>query len=1384
MAKKQTQKFGIKGLSLTHLSMILSIALVAALMLMLGVQAADVPAEAQVGDPDCFWSDGPGTELYVPSGKTCTIDADTTATDDAGWTDYAVIVYSGGTLEIMASGAHGKLDVYGDMYVMGTVNIGDSNTAYNSTLRTMNGGDLTIGNNAAALITLINNTGGGINTMDITGTTYVGTAALANTPTLTINSVSTLTSFEKIDIYGHMNINAGTTTASGIELVDVVGGSAELNIASGAILNIDSYFAPPPGHPFSGYGLSLLVGPWATTGTATVTVNGTLSTPTLGGFDIWTIIGSNIGTSNAKLVVGSTGQVNLQETMNLLTPYTDPLNLDGPSNALWVLSDAPYGLEVQGSLNTYMHLLNNGYINLTGGSGQLIVNQSYRQASSLNIDEGDSMTIIGMADVDGDSFIQGTLNVYKCTKITNGATEAFAVTSTGTFITNYVGTGCTLTNTSSNDGLNVQGSDTNLSIANGSGGAGDQTVFVTYGDFRVDDGGNVNANGYYTVEDDMIIEGGSYVSITDTDSGDNFEADNLKVEPDSGGASSSLSIEASSVFDLIVGQVDIGTVSSTGTGGVAVHGTLNVPTSSTYNFNVADYGQLVIEAGGTVNADAASGLFLINGGTVVVRGSSGNVGTLHIADQELQMNDNVTTAYLTIGDATYAYGVLTSLATPASALGFDYDSGDLDIQYHSEATFDDQIDIDTTGNMYIGGYLEGTNNIFVGCTGTTCKVEASGEMKVVTGTGTPTIKIEQTMDLLGKLNGDDGAGDVNIDGTFNAQITSNGSVNGEDSYFYIIANDLTIDAGSSIDASEFAKCNNPGGTPTYGGSYGGEGAGGSTETFGAVKYTTAPNYATSSPNPIGMCGYDGSGVKAALGGGAVYIEVYNDININGVIWANGESNSSNDQGAGSGGLIVINHMITHSDTDADFTGTSTILANGGEGDGASGSYGGGGGRIIIDSILFEQPDDDETGEPHYKFTGSVHALGGESNNGAGNYAAAGTIVYLGDDNNPNGTLIVRQGNRSLGSSGKETNIPATGNYIFDRVQASEMADLTFDTTPATMPVSCFKDGTSSYNLGAACALTHDKPDTLHVNNTYVGAQTGDEPWWAVPVLVGDQTPEFSIKYRNPENGSQEGQYVLIEVDDNSDFSSPLWSASDANNPVQITNIGEGARTQDIEYGGAALTGGTNYYIRAAFSNSDGSTRGLWTHRDMNNHYKFTVSLYYMEIDNSCSDVITVAQGGSPLKASPGKKYGSGSCTFTLTSTDTSWKLYYSKISDGASLNDGTGTYVWAPIDNAGADCTVDNTGNTYDEEYGFNITNLTGFGALTAETDGECGTAYSSSDVFDIETLTNKNMIIDGNSTTTISGATLDLVIHANIDAGTVPETYELDTIMILSDTP
>lgn len=1400
MAKKQKPKFGLKSLNIAHLSMILSIAIIAALMLMIGVfaQSADVPAQAELGDPDCFWSDGPDSELYVPSGKTCTIDADTSAKNLAGWTDYAVIVYAGGTLEIVADSANTELTVDGDMYVMGTVNIGDGNpSAYNNsitTATTLGNGDIYV--RGSGTFNALVNTGAGENYFVANNNMYIGGPDDSSLAQLNMNDSGTEHFVDEIlESYDDVNLNAGKLNVNSLKIKRPIAQTSTFDVASGTTLTIVDYHACT--YPDASAGTCIMqvgydYGSFGA-GDAIMTVAGILNIGAGSAVDRSIFIG-NTG-YDGKLAITTTGEMYVNETT---ASFGGPGPFDDPSNYFGVFSDGTYGLDVEGVVETGMFLRNAGgviEVDSPTNTGSLLAEQGFQQYATstvpnLVVGQDDKFKVLGEADIDYAAEVSGNFETTQCLLVTNPE-PSFVVTGFANVdINTDVDLTCAITG--GNDvGLTVEGSGTDMTIADGATHDFDVNRVMT-----VDDGAYVDINGEITVTRALNVYGsGTIVEISDTGS-DAVDVFDLRVSQNNVTTTddTTLTIEASGSL-YINGGILIGdTTASTNKAIIDVYGDLSVNPSSNSGFEVYQYGQLLVRSGGEVNADADDGggnYFIVYGGEMDVYGTVNINGT---NDQEMWIVNYGTNEPDVV---VYNGGLIDSKATPASNEGLDYDSGDITIEYGGQMLFDDQIIIANAAgdDMMIYGELEGTEQILVNSAANdgNNNVRESGEMRVV-GTNS-NINVYSDLGLTGKLNAFNGNSNITI---YNGAVVGGDGL-GDDSYSYILARDLDIQSGGSIDVSEFQTCTTappgPMGGGTYGGSYGGEGQGGNTETYGAVKYTTAPVF-PGTANPVGMFGYnDGTGgTPNALCGGAIYIEVNRDITINGVIRANGESNPDDDEGAGSGGLIVINHNIGHADTDADFTGSANIEAGGGNGDGTTNSYGGGGGRIIIDSILFEEPDDTETGEPHYKYTGGVYAIGGESNNGSGDYAASGTIVYLGDDNNPNGTLIVDQGNRSLGTSGKETNITNTGDYVFDRIEARLMAVITFDAAPATDPISCFTDSTSQTPTGlTSCPNTHDKPDTLYINSTYPGAQSGDEPWFGSPVTVSDLTPEFSMIYRNPQEAAQTGDYVLIEVDDNSDFSSPLWSASDANNPVDITNTGEASRTEDITYGGAALSPATGYYVRAAFSDATGSTRGLWTHKDMGNHYNFETDSGYMEISNSCSDVITVETGGAtPLKY-PSGLYGSGTCEFTITATDGAWNLYYVKASPGLSLNDGTGTYVWSEIDNAGGDCEIDTTGSTPEEEYGFNIANLTGVLLTTAivQANSDCSLIcttgeYDESDcMFNIDDYASwaTSMIIDGNGSTP-SSETFDLVIHANIDAGTEPETYELNTSMVISDSP
>ena len=1354
-------------------NLLLIAAFIASVIFAANTFAVNVDLTADTTDPDCSWADGPGSELYVPAGKTCTLTGAINAQEIAGFTDYAIIVYSGGTLIIGDNTVHTTLSVSGDVLNMGTIYIGDGGShSYSSTLRILNTKDLIIGYATDALLEVRNNPGSGNNVIIVEGTTYVGNSAVHSTPILTINSTSTTNDFGHIQVYGHMNINAGTITVASVEVVDEVGGTAELNTAYGSSLYIDSYYNDGV------FNISLGIGNRMTSGTAFATIDGYVDIADQPAANVWVTVGTPTG--KGMLIVGDDGNIRIWEDNS----FTDPGKLTGHSNALWILSDKPYGLEVRGTISSDLFVLNNGHVNVTGTSSALSANNSYKQASSLNVGAGDELYVDGSADIDGDSQIDGTLTVAECVKVTNGASESFDIGSTA--VVQIGNSGCGLIDTQLDDGLNVQGIDTKFTVANGA----DVQIYKS---FTIDDFAEVDANGFFYVEEILRAWNGTTTTLTDTDSGDNFSAGDLQVEAVTD--QSILSVDANSVLDLTAGAVTVGEIGSTNAAILEILGTLNIPSSSTYKVRIVENGRLTVRSTGLVQDDATSTqTFAVeNGGRIT------NDGTINITNQQFVMD----TGSITLIDDD---GLLDSNSTVTP--GFDYNGGVLQINNGTSGSangamkFDDTIDIDTAGDMVINGYLEGTDLIDFNGTGTKEKIGSSGEMKVV-GAGTPEIAIYRNLDLFGKINANDGAGKLTLYGT-NSPVLGGTGASGDVSYSYILTGELNIQTGASIDISNFYESYDPGGAETLAGSYGGEGAGEGTSTHGATKYLFKPDFDTSSPNRTGMYGYNSVGAIVAAGGGGIYIEVHGSLIVDGNIKANGEDAPMDNTGGGSGGLIVVDHAISHSDTSLEFKGAGSIQANGGNGTSVTNRYGGGGGRIIINSILFEDPDDTETGAPHYKFTGAIQARGGTTNGGTTNYGAAGTIVYVGDDNDPKGTLIVDQENRTLGPV--KTYIPNSGDTVFYRIEARNGAAIKYAAAPASSPISCFEnDGGSYVDIPTVtCTPNPDKPDTLHVNNSYTGAQTGDEPWYGATVTVPTLNPVFSVKARNPEDSTAVDKLRVQITQDPGKFDNPanyrtcpvpadcVWDADVTLDTATAIN----GRSIDFPYTGPTLTPGGTYYIRVAFYDSTGTNLGLWTHRDMDNHYKFTINSEYFDISNNCSDLIEIrdvlAGGravGSPLKYSPDDRYGYDSCRFTINSTHSGWKILYGMAPNETGL-EGTAT-TFTPISNGTGDCIIDVSGDpgvSAEEEYGFNIADISGTSAYVQQ-DGECLTDYDSWNagtgeyVYDIETNTNEDEIIDDPSNTITAGQ-FDLFTYGTVDMFTEADTYLLDTWMIITSSP
>lgn len=110
------------------------------------------------------------------------------------------------------------------------------------------------------------------------------------------------------------------------------------------------------------------------------------------------------------------------------------------------------------------------------------------------------------------------------------------------------------------------------------------------------------------------------------------------------------------------------------------------------------------------------------------------------------------------------------------------------------------------------------------------------------------------------------------------------------------------------------------------------------------------------------------------------------------------------------------------------------------------------------------------------------------------------------------------------------------------------------------------------------------PTALYVANT--NAQTGTA---GTSVVITSLNPHFSAIYNDPETGDTANKYQ-IQVDNNSDFSSPVW---DSGTGITITEIAEGDRSNDIVYSGSTLTHNTTYYYKIKFWDELGE-EGEWS----------------------------------------------------------------------------------------------------------------------------------------------------------------------------------------------
>lgn len=518
------------------------------------------------------------------------------------------------------------------------------------------------------------------------------------------------------------------------------------------------------------------------------------------------------------------------------------------------------------------------------------------------------------------------------------------------------------------------------------------------------------------------------------------------------------------------------------------------------------------------------------------------------------------------------YGLFDNSTDPAGGIVSQSDCDfDWNVSSNNRIECDDLIHVEDDGNVDIS--LDGT----------------------VTSVGSETI-VDGFIELDGTWN----AGDLTVSSA--GHISSGDDPAQNDSNFLINAGDVIVEAGGRIASDGVSSRGTHASAP---GSYGGEGeTRGATSVYGQVKMdeTFTPLY--------GESGFNGAS-PVGNGGGAVRIYSTGNISIDGEVSADGtEALVAGDHG-GAGGTVIIVHDPT--DPAAYFNGTGIISANGAGSETDAAVLTGGGGRISIITPLFDYTD-----FVSYDFVGNINATTGENTAAVPTeFAAAGTIFFGGDEHNPNGTLIVSQNDKVPDT--EITQIPNTGDNTFGKIEVLGQGIVDFAVDP-TAPTVCYQtDGVITFpTLNCDDYQWPDKPRTLFINTRSTGAQGADltqEPGYQVadgvdntPEAVQDLIPVFSFIYENPVDPLTPMTQIRIQVDDDADFSSPLWNYLKTDLTKQDGSpLLSGERTENIIYNedstATALSEGPTYYVRSQFVNDP----GLWSHADYNNQWKFTVS---------------------------------------------------------------------------------------------------------------------------------------------------------------------------------
>jgi len=143
-----------------------------------------------------------------------------------------------------------------------------------------------------------------------------------------------------------------------------------------------------------------------------------------------------------------------------------------------------------------------------------------------------------------------------------------------------------------------------------------------------------------------------------------------------------------------------------------------------------------------------------------------------------------------------------------------------------------------------------------------------------------------------------------------------------------------------------------------------------------------------------------------------------------------------------------------------------------------------------------------------------------------------------------------------------------------------------------------------------------------------------------PHGVADTTPEFSAIYNDPDTGDT-ATHAYIQVNTTSDFTGTMmWDSG----WIDIPNVTEGNRCEDITYAGTSLSlNGKKYYWRIKFKDDDGA-EGEWSavaeftmasiEKLLNGYYDINISKilnneYDIELSVVLSAIYNIIEGALP-----------------------------------------------------------------------------------------------------------------------------------------------------------